>query len=153
VTDGAWWFSARSQVVGRAANYVIELLAEILGERPETEKSYPWALGDKSEKTGRQVQLPFDAVWEARKLVVEVDEEQHRSAVAFWDKPHRLTVSGVDRGEQRRIYDRRKRTAARSQGYVVVEIEWERRPLPERRNVEADRRRLRVLLRECDVDF
>lgn len=139
--------------MGKVASYILDLLAEILGEVPETEKRYPWALGDRSEKTGREVQLPFDAVWESRKLIVEVDEDQHRKAVAFWDKPHRLTVSGVDRGEQRRIYDHRKRAAARSQGYVVVEIEWEHRPPPEKRDREADRSRLEDLLRDCGVDF
>jgi hypothetical protein len=137
--------------VGQVANYVIDLLAEILAEEPEREARYGWALGDVSKKTGRQAQLPFDAVWESRRLIVEVDEDQHRHPVQFWDKPDRLTVSGVHRGEQRRIYDLRKRAAAREQGYRVVEIAWERRPPPARRNRDEDRRRLRELLSEAGV--
>jgi hypothetical protein len=137
--------------VGKVADYVIELLADILGEEPEREARYGWALGDLSQKTGRRVRLPFDAVWESLRLIVEVDEDQHRRAVEFWDKPDRLTVSGVDRGQQRRIYDLRKRAATRENGYRVVEIEWERQPQPAQRNKAADRRRLRALLRDVRV--
>src|SRR5262245_23463406 len=125
--------------MGAIADYVIELLAEVLEEQPEREKRFSWALGDLSPKTGRRAQLPFDAVWEARRLIVEVDEDQHRKPVAFWDKPDVKTVSGISRGQQRGIYDRRKRDAARSQGYTVVEIPWERKPRPADRDREVDR--------------
>jgi hypothetical protein len=141
------------RAVGKVADYVIGLLDEILDGGVEREKRYPWALGDRSDKTGRQARLPFDAVWEARRLVVEVDEDQHRRPVTFWDKPDRLTMSGVDRQEQRRIYDQRKRAAARSRGYTVVEIGWERRPAPDRRDQAADRVHLDGLLRAAGIDF
>jgi hypothetical protein len=112
--------------VAAIAKYVIELLTEVLGASPEREKSFPWAVGDVSPKTGHARQLPFDAYWAGLKLIVEVDEPQHRQPVPFWDKPDVITVSGVSRGEQRRIYDQRKRAAARAQGYTVLEIPWER---------------------------
>jgi hypothetical protein len=128
------------------ANYVLGLVTAVLGDEPEREKTYPWALGDVSSKTGLARRLPFDAVWEDRRLIVEVDEDQHRRPVPFWDKPHVMTVSGVHRGEQRRLYDARKRAAARAHGYVVVEISWERRPAPERRDRAADLRAIRSQL-------
>jgi len=137
--------------MGRVAAYVIDLLAEILGAEPERERRFPWAEGDASLKTGRRAMLPFDAVWEARRLIVEVDEDQHRRPVAFWDKPDALTVSGVSRGEQRRLYDLRKRTAARDQGFTVVSVAWERRPPPGQRDREADRRRLLAALSDAGV--
>ena len=137
--------------MGRVANYVISLLGEILQEEPEREKRYHWALGDMSPKTGRRAKLPFDAAWESRRLIVEVDEDQHRRPVEFWDKPDVKTVSGVDRGEQRRIYDVRKRGAAREAGYVVLEVDWERWPPPTKRDRKADRRRLETLLRNVGV--
>ncbi len=138
--------------MGHVADYVLDLLAEILGEQPEREKRFPWALGDMSAKTGRRVQLPFDGFWARHSLVVEVDEDQHRRAVAFWDKPSVATVSGVFRGEQRAIYDARKRTAARDAGYTVLEISWERRPLPRNRDREVDRRLLARTLREAGIE-
>lgn len=137
--------------MGLIASYVIELLTELLGEPPEREKSYPWAVGDVSAKTGRAKQLPFDAVWEGRQLIVEVDEDQHRRAVDFWDKPTVITVSGVPRGQQRRIYDERKRAAARAHGYKVLEIPWERRPAPVRRDRDADLSAVRSVLVQSGV--
>lgn len=137
--------------VGLVAAYVIGLVTELVGEEPEREKRFDWALGDASAKTGRTVRLPFDAVWERRRLIVEVDEDQHRRPVEWWDKPTVMTVTGVHRGEQRRIYDERKRTAARSEGYTVVEIPWERRPPPAKRNRSDDLRAVRALLYEAGV--
>ena len=72
--------------MGAMASYVIRLLSEILEAEPGREKTYPWALGDVSPKTGRAARLPFDAVWEDRKLIIEVDEDQHWRPVKFWDK-------------------------------------------------------------------
>jgi hypothetical protein len=111
--------------VGVTATYVIGLLDEIIGERSCREVSFPWALGDPSPKTGRSRRLPFDAVWESRKLIIEVDEDQHRRPVTFFDKPDVMTVSGVSRDAQRRTYDARKRQAARRAGYARVQIPWE----------------------------
>lgn len=65
-------------VIGAIASYVIDLLTELLGEPPECEKRYAWAFGDVSTNTGRAVQLPFDAVWESRRVIIEIDEDQHR---------------------------------------------------------------------------
>jgi hypothetical protein len=132
--------------MGQIAGYVIGLLEEILDEPCEREKRYAWALGDESEKTGRRAMLPFDAVWENRKLIVEIDEDQHRRPVRFWDKPDRMTVSGVDRGQQRRLYDDRKRDAARGAGYVVLEIPWPRRPPSRDRDRAADEEALVAML-------
>jgi hypothetical protein len=152
ITSSADVSATLRHAMGKVADYIIELLDEMLGGWVEREKRYPWALGDQSEKTGRRARLPFDAVWEARGLVVEVDEDPHRRPVTFWDKPDRVTVSGVDRREQRRVYDRRKRAAARSRGYAVIEIEWECRPPPDRRDPSVDRVRLEGVLRDAGID-
>src|SRR5712692_5632867 len=106
--------------MGAVATYVIGLCTDLIGESPELEKRFAWALGDVSRKTMRAVRLPFGAVWESRKLIIEVDEDQHRRPVGHFDKPDLITVSGVHRGEQRRIYADRKRAAARAHGYTVV---------------------------------
>jgi hypothetical protein len=132
----------------RTEHYVVGLLEQLLGPA-ERSKRFGWALGDVSAKTGRAVCLPFDAVWEARRLIVEVDEEQHREATAFFDKPARLTVSGVHRGEQRRRYDERKRAAARTEGYLVIALAWSRR---RRQDAPVDRELLLARLRAEGLD-
>ena len=100
-----------------AQRYVTELLVELLGPA-EIEKRFDWCRGDTRDPAVLGVRLPYDAAWEARKLIVEVDERQHGEAVAFFDKPGRMTVSGVHRGEQRQLYDERKVRLAREQGYT-----------------------------------
>jgi very-short-patch-repair endonuclease len=89
----------------------------------EHEKRFDWARGDRGTRA-KGAQLPFDAVWEAHRLIVEGDERQHSKAVPFFDKRWRRTVSGVHRGEQRRLYDERKVAAARARGYRVVRIPY-----------------------------
>jgi len=59
-------------------------------------------------KDGRLRSLPVDAFYDSLALVVEYRKDQHDDPVAFFDKPDRLTVSGVHRGTQRRIYDERR---------------------------------------------
>ena len=127
--------------MGKIARYVLEIVDSLLGPG-QREKRFDWALGDISPKTGRAARLPFDAVWMARKLIVEVDEDQHHEATAFFDKPDRITVSNVHRGQQRALYDARKRQAAREQGYLVVALAWPRR----RRPAAADIDEIRAVL-------
>lgn len=104
-----------------AQRYATSLLEDLLGPA-EIEKRFDWARGDSRDPSRRGVPLPFDAVWEGRKLIVEIDEQQHGEPVGFFDKPDVMTVSGVHRGEQRRIYDERKVRLARDHGYTVVRI-------------------------------
>jgi hypothetical protein len=79
---------------GLIENCVVEIVEELLGELAQRERRFPWATGDPSAKTGRSVQSPFDAVWESRRLIIGVDEDQHRRAVKFFDKPDVMAVSG-----------------------------------------------------------
>jgi hypothetical protein len=139
--------------MGAIQVYVVGLLSELLGAPTETEARFPWALGDVSPRTRRAVQLPFDAYWQELNLIVEVDEDQHHRPVAHFDKPDVMTISGIHRGEQRRLYDQRKRDAARAEGYTVLEVPWPRRPPPSRRDREQDTAVLRELLREVGISI
>lgn len=104
-----------------AQRYLTSLLEELLGPA-EIEKRFDWARGDSRDPGRPGVPLPFDAVWEHRRLIVEIDERQHGEPVRFFDKPNVITVSGVHRGEQRRLYDERKDRLAGDRGYTVVRI-------------------------------
>ena len=110
---------------GRAVSdefYVIDLCDEVLGEAALRQHRFAWLVGDPSPKTGRKAGLPVDAYWPTRDLVVEFYERQHSEAVPFFDKPDRLTVSGVSRGEQRALYDERRRQLVPQQGIRLVVI-------------------------------
>lgn len=80
---------------------------EVVGVQGRRQHRFDWLLGDAGANGGR-VRLPVDAYYPDRKLVVEYRERQHDEPVGHFDKPDRLTVSGVHRGEQRKLYDARR---------------------------------------------
>ena len=101
-------------------HYVLGLCDEILGQHGERQRTFPWLLGDLSVATGRRRPLPVDGYWHQAKLVVEFQEKQHTQSVPLFDR--RATVSGVNRGEQRRLYDQRKAGVIPQHGIRLVTI-------------------------------
>lgn len=87
--------------------YVLDLCDQALGEAGLRQHRFDWLLGDPGT-SGRRARLPVDGYWPAANLVVEYRERQHDQPVAHFDKPDRLTVSGVHRGLQRALYDARR---------------------------------------------
>ena len=101
--------------------YVVGLCNRILGERALTQHRFAWLLGDPGVG-GRQVKLPVDAYWPEHRLVLEYRELQHEQAIPHFDKPERLTVSGVHRGEQRALYDARRDREIPAHGLRLVVV-------------------------------
>lgn len=54
--------------------------------------------------------------------MVEYRERQHDKPTPFFDKPGRLTVSGVERGEQRALYDARRDAEIPAHGLRLLVI-------------------------------
>ena len=130
-------------------HYVLGLCDEVLGEPSSRQHRFDWLVGDPSPKTAKAVLLPVDAYWERLMLVVEFREHQHYEAVAHFDKPDRLTVSGVHRGEQRRIYDQRREDLIPAHGLRLIIIkssEFELRGKKLRRSPDSDREVVRRIL-------
>ncbi|MEV0750491.1 hypothetical protein AB0I75_35695 [Streptomyces sp. NPDC050273] len=111
--------------------YVVGLCNQVLEETALTQHRFDWLLGDPGSG-GRRARLPVDAFWPGHHLVVEYREIQHDQPVAYFDKPDRLTVSGVHRGEQRALYDARRESQIPAHGLRLVVI----RPA----DLDADRR-------------
>ncbi|MGW8567820.1 hypothetical protein [Isoptericola sp. NPDC055881] len=105
----------------REAGYVLDIFDELLGTAGSREHRFDWLRGDPG-RSGQRVRLPVDSYWPEHKLVVEVYERQHDEPVRHFDKPDRLTVSGVHRGEQRRIYDERRRSEIPAHGLVLLVV-------------------------------
>lgn len=101
------------------AGYVLDRIDALLGARGLREHRFDWLRGDPGP-SGRSSALPVDAFWPDLNLVVEVYERQHDHPVAHFDKPERLTVSGVHRGEQRRLYDDRRRAQVPAHGLTLL---------------------------------
>lgn len=115
--------------------YVIDLCDEILRQVAFRQHKFDFLRGD----SGRR--LPVDAYYEYLNLVIEYRERQHSEAVSHFDKPHNMTVSGVHRGEQRKIYDQRKRDLLPVNGIKLIEIDYTQFEYDGRKRIVRDRER------------
>lgn len=142
---------------GRDSNdeaYVLDLLDDILGTSAQRQHRFPWLLGDPGS-SGARVALPVDGYWPDLRLVVEYRERQHDEATPFFDKPDRLTVSGVHRGEQRRLYDERREHEIPAHGLTLVIVKPSDLAADTRgrlvRRADVDRTALHRLLQQVGV--
>lgn len=99
-------------------DYVLDLCDEVLKIKGSRQHKFDFLKGDAGTK------LPVDIYYDELKLVVEYREYQHTNAVKHFDKPDKLTVSGVHRGEQRKIYDLRRRDVLPENGIGLIEIDY-----------------------------
>lgn len=100
----------------RDETYVIDLCDEVLGRKASRQHRFPFLLGDSGKS------LPVDAYYAEMNLVIEYCERQHSESVPFFDR--RLTVSGVGRGEQRKIYDERRKEILPKYGIRLISISY-----------------------------
>jgi hypothetical protein len=117
---------ARTERAGRSRDasdeaYVIDLCDEVLGERGLRQPRFHWLRGDPAQ-SGSSVALPVDAYYPEHQIVVEYRERQHDEPVPHFDKPDHVTVSGVSRGAQRRIYDQRREALIPANGLRLVVV-------------------------------
>jgi hypothetical protein len=123
--------------------YVIARCDQLLGEVGNRQHRFDWLLGDRG-RTGGSVRLPVDAYYPRAGIVVEYRETQHHEATPFFDKPELQTVSGVHRGEQRRLYDERREREIPLHGLRLVVVRND--------DLACDRRgRLRRLVTNDDL--
>lgn len=101
--------------------YVIDLCDEVLGLTSFRQHKFDFLVGDKNER-GQAAKLPVDGFYQKLNLVIEYREKQHTESVEIFDE--RPTVSGVSRGEQRKIYDERRRTVLPQHGLTLIEISY-----------------------------
>lgn len=102
--------------------YVLDLISQILECPYEWQKTFSDLVGDTC-KDGRKRKLAVNGYFEKYNLIVEYREILHFEAVPFMDK--RMTISAVSRGEQRRIYDKRKETWAANNGYRFLSVNYD----------------------------
>lgn len=97
-------------------SYIIDLCDEVLKLKALRQHRFDFLKGDSGTK------LPVDAYYHSLDLVIEFKERQHSEEVKFFNK--RKTVSGVDRGEQRKIYDQRRRDVLPNYGIILLELDY-----------------------------
>jgi hypothetical protein len=115
--------SVTSTKINKDEYYILDLCDMVLQQKSLRQHRFDFLLGDANIK-GVVVKLPVDAFYPKLNLVIEYCERQHTETVSFFDKPDRLTISGVNRGEQRRIYDDRRREVLREHSISLIEISY-----------------------------
>lgn len=101
--------------------YVVSLCDKVLGMAASRQHRFDFLRGDsRDHRPGRR--LTVDAYYPSLALAVEYRERQHTEAVALFDKVDRMTVSGVHRGQQRELYDQRRREVLPQHAITVVEV-------------------------------
>jgi hypothetical protein len=98
-------------------SYIIDLCDEVLKQKALRQYRFDFLKGDAGTK------LPVDAYYPGLNLVVEYREKQHSEEVKFFDR--RQTVSGMGRGEQRKLYDQRRRDVLPKQGIKLIELSYD----------------------------
>ena len=98
--------------------YVLDICDEVLQENGIRQYTFPFLYGD----TGKL--LNVDIFYPKRNIVIEYREVQHYKETPFFDKPEKITVSGVPRNIQRKIYDRRREEILPQHGVEVVIIPY-----------------------------
>lgn len=133
--------------------YVTDLVARLLADEPMREHRFQWLQGD----TGYL--LPVDAYFPGHKLVLEYRERQHLAerpdSFGLWDR--RMTVSGVNRREQRARYDRLREAEIPRHGLTLVVINADDLTVDRRgrllRNERADLDALQRVLLAANVEL
>ncbi|GAK96934.1 hypothetical protein JCM19294_1243 [Nonlabens tegetincola] len=96
--------------------YIIDLCDMVLKQKAARQHRFDFLLGD----TG--IKLPVDAYYSNLNLVIEYYERQHSEAVPHFDK--HMTISGVSRGEQRKLYDERRKIELPKNGIDLVIFDY-----------------------------
>lgn len=123
--------------------YVINLCNEVLGREASKQHKFDFLKGD----SGRR--LPVDAFYQDLNLVVEYCESQHTESVPFFDRKE--TVSGVSRGEQRKLYDERRRNILPEHGIKLIEIHYS--DFGEAKHIQRDYKKDKEIVRRLLKDF
>jgi hypothetical protein len=104
-------------------HYIVDLCDEMLNLKGKRQYTFDFLRGDSgTNKKGKK--LPVDVYYQELNLVVEYLERQHFERVPFFDKPNKITASGVTRGEQRKIYDARRNEVLPKNGIKLIQIPY-----------------------------
>jgi hypothetical protein len=139
--------STKTSRRNRDEDYIIDLCDEILKLKGSRQHRFDFLLGDPG-KTGKRAKLPVDVYYKEMNCVIEFKEIQHIKPVKHFDKPDKLTVSGVHRGEQRKKYDALRVTELPKHGIQLIEISYDNFECDSNNRVVRDSEKVREKLTE-----
>jgi len=133
--------------------YVLSFCDELLNEKASRQHTFPFLLGDFHKDKISRTKLPLDAYYKNLNLVIEYREKQQAEEVLHIDKPEVKTVSGVSRGEQRKIYDQRRRDALLRKDIRLIEINYYAFEYDSQMNIIRDKEKDIEILKEILKEF
>ncbi|HLT42931.1 MAG TPA: hypothetical protein VKZ95_09525 [Sphingobacteriaceae bacterium] len=134
-------------------SYIIDLCDELLDKKASRQHTFDFLVGDVHQDGRSRTQLPLDAYYLDLNLVIEyIEMQQIPDADADHDKQDKMTISGVRRAEQRKLYNRRKKEVLRKKQINLIEIKFTDFELDSQnklvRNTEKDTKTLKKLLKK-----
>jgi len=136
----------------RDEDYIIDLCDEILELKGSRQHRFDFLLGD-AGKNGKRAKLPVDVYYEDLNCVIEFKEIQHTKPVKHFDKPDKLTISGVHRGEQRKKYDALRATELPKHGIRLIEISYDNFECGRNNRIIRNRERDKEVIKEIFKKF
>jgi len=133
--------------------YILNLCDEILNEKASRQHTFPFLLGDFHKDKKSRTKLPLDGYYKNLNLVIEYREKQHTEEVLHFDNPEVKTVSGVSRGEQRKIYDQRRRDVLLRKEIKLIEINYYAFEYDSQMNIIRNKEKDIEILKEILKDF
>jgi diadenosine tetraphosphate (Ap4A) HIT family hydrolase len=127
--------------------YILDLAARVLAEPGyRWQHRFPTLLGDPGQD-GQRRPLPVDGYFPRHRLIIEYWEKQHSAPVPIMDEGE--TVSGVSRGDQRRLYDQRRQAWAEANRLRLVILDYRGFPTDDQGRLVRDRARDQQIVAEA----
>lgn len=131
--------------------YVLDLCDELLNEKAARQHTFDFLVGDVHQDGRTRTELPLDGYYYDLNLAIEYSEKQD-SEDSKVDNPDKMTISGVRRAEQRKIYNRRKKEVLRKKEINFIEIKYKDFDFDDQskliRNKEKDTKVLKRILKK-----
>jgi len=131
--------------------YIIDLCDSLLGTKAYRKKKFDFLVGDFHKDGESKTNIPVDAYYEDLSLAV-LYHSNYAPNEASNKKEAKLTVSGMNRADQRERYHKRKAAALPKHGIKVIDISYKNFPYDEdfkiERQEENDLNTLKDLLKE-----
>lgn len=141
---------------GRVASdefFILDLCDVILKKKASRQHKFGFILGDLHKDGETRTRLPLDAYYADLNLVIEFLEKQHAEGADVLEKPTKVTVSGVGRVEQRKIYDRRKRQALKEKDIKLIDIDYSMFECDEQEKIIRNTEAVKIILSKLLKDF
>lgn len=114
-------YKTKERIANSDENYILELCDELLGVKSTRQHTFGFLKGDLHQNGSSRTKLPLDAYFHKLKLVLDFVDRPYSEEKA--EEMERLTVSGVTRAEQRKIYRERKRTELKTKNLLLIELD------------------------------